>query len=338
MDENSPICFVAVNFCNPHVLQYTPVAKVIAPHIWANSRPNTGLRLDTNYSFILNILTGEPPVNMVTKRIGIVVKNDDKAEKKARELENRLKDQCIIIDIQNSKSKDIPKNLECMIVLGGDGTFLSAARFIENRPIPLMGVKFGEVGFLAETTEENLYEEIDLLLDGKFFIQKRARLNIKVLRNSEQIIDVDVLNDAVINKSALSRLASCAVYLDSTYLTTYRADGLIFATPTGSTAYSLAAGGPVVDPAVASIILTPICPFTLTNRPLIIPDSTKIEILLEGSPEDMILTLDGQEGFEMDPGDKIFIKKSKNDINMISFENQSYYKILKTRLKWSGGR
>jgi len=275
---------------------------------------------------------------MSTKKIGIVVKNDNKAEKKARELESRLGNQCAVIDIPNSKSKDIPKNLECIIVLGGDGTFLSAARFIENRPIPLMGVKFGEVGFLAETTEENLYEKIDLLLEGKFFIQKRTRLDVKVMRNSEQIIDVDVLNDAVINKSALSQLASCAVHLDSIYLTTYRADGLILATPTGSTAYSLAAGGPVVDPAVPSIILTPICPFTLTNRPLIIPDATKVEILLEGSPEDMILTLDGQEGFEMDPGDKIFIKKSANDISMISFANQSYYEILKTRLKWSGGR
>ena len=148
---------------------------------------------------------------MSTKKIGIVVKNDNKAEKKARELERRLGNQCAVIDIQNSKNKDIPKNLECIIVLGGDGTFLSAARFIENRKIPLMGVKFGEVGFLAETTEENLYEEIDLLLEGKFFIQKRTRLEIKVMRNSEQIIDVDVLNDAVINKSALSRLASCAV-------------------------------------------------------------------------------------------------------------------------------
>jgi NAD+ kinase len=275
---------------------------------------------------------------MVTKRIGIVVKNDNKAEKKARELEKKLGNQCAVIDIQHSKNKNILKNLECIIVLGGDGTFLSAARFIENRRIPLMGVKFGEVGFLAETTEENLYENIDLLLEDKFFIQKRTRLDVKVMRNSEQIIDVDVLNDAVINKSALSRLASCAVYLDSIYLTTYRADGLILATPTGSTAYSLAAGGPVVDPAVPSIILTPICPFTLTNRPLIIPDSTKVEILLEGSPEDMILTLDGQEGFEMDPGDKIFIKKSANDIRMISFANQSYYEILKTRLKWSGGR
>ncbi|MEN8211829.1 MAG: NAD(+)/NADH kinase, partial [Thermodesulfobacteriota bacterium] len=166
---------------------------------------------------------------MVAKRIGIVVKNDNKAEKKAREIESRLKSLCVIIDIQHSKSRDIPDDLMCIIVLGGDGTFLSAARFIENRQIPLMGVKFGEVGFLAETTEENLYEEIDLLLKDKFFIQKRTRLDIKVMRNNKQIIDVDVLNDAVINKSALSQLTSCAVYLDSTYLTTYRADGLIVA-------------------------------------------------------------------------------------------------------------
>lgn len=275
---------------------------------------------------------------MNTKRIGLVIKNDDKAEKKARELEKRLGDQCVVIDVRHSKSKDIPDDLLCMIVLGGDGTFLSVARFIENRGIPLMGVKFGEVGFLAETTEDKLFEAVDSLLEGKYLIQQRTRLDIKVVRDNEQIVDVDVLNDAVINKSALSRLASCAVYLDSTYLTTYRADGLIIGTPTGSTAYSLAAGGPVVHPAVPSMILTPICPFTLTNRPLIIPDSTKIEIRLEGSPEDMILTLDGQEGFEMDPGDKIFIKKSRNDIKMISFDKQSYFKVLKTRLKWSGGR
>jgi len=275
---------------------------------------------------------------MNTKRIGIVVKTDEKAEKKAKELKQRLGGLCCVIDVRHSKSSNIPEDLMCLIVLGGDGTFLSAARFIEHRNIPLMGVKFGEVGFLAETTEENLYKAVDLLLEGKYMIQLRSRLDIKVVRDNQQVIDVDVLNDAVINKSALSRLASCAVYIDSTYLTTYRADGLIVGTPTGSTAYSLAAGGPVVHPSVPSIILTPICPFTLTNRPLIIPDSAFIEIRLEGSPENMVLTLDGQEGFEMDPGDRIFIKKSRNDIKMISFEEQSYFKVLKTRLKWSGGR
>lgn len=275
---------------------------------------------------------------MSVKQIGLVVKNDAQAEKKARELVKWLGNKCVVIDTRKSKKTDIPDDLLCIIVLGGDGTFLSVARFIGNRDIPLMGVKFGEVGFLAETTEDKLYDAVTLLLEGKYLIHKRTRLDIKVMRDNKQIIDVDVLNDAVINKSALSRLASCKVYLDSIYLTTYKADGLIIGTPTGSTAYSLAAGGPVVSPEVPCIILTPICPFTLTNRPLIIPDSIKLEICLEGGPEDMVLTLDGQEGFEMDPEDKIFIKKSRNDIKMISFENQSYFKILKTRLKWSGGR
>jgi len=272
------------------------------------------------------------------KRIGLVVKNDDRAIQTALALEQRLGSQCVIIDVHEGPKEAIPSDLLCMIVLGGDGTFLSAARFIEHRNIPLMGVKFGDVGFLAETMENDLNHALALVMEGRFLIRKRNRINIRVIRDTKEIVDVDVLNDAVINKSALSRLASCAVYLDDTYLTTYRADGLIVATPTGSTAYSLAAGGPVVHPAVPSIVLTPICPFTLTNRPLIIPDNTRIEIRLEGSPEDMILTLDGQEGFEIDSGDKIFVAKSTHDIQMISFEEQSYFKVLKTRLKWSGGR
>lgn len=275
---------------------------------------------------------------MENQRVGIVIKNEVYAQEKARELIQRLGDKCVVIDTREKTEGHLPKDLICIIVLGGDGTFLSVSRFIEDKGIPLMGVKFGEVGFLAETTEENLHEAIEAVFRGDYSIRERSKLEIKVMRKGEQIIDVDVLNDAVINKAALSRLASCAVYLDDTYLTTYRADGLIVATPTGSTAYSLAAGGPVVHPAVPSIILTPICPFTLTNRPLLIPDTTRVEIRLEGSPEDMILTLDGQEGFEMDPRDKIFIKKSPNTLKMISLEDQSYFKVLKTRLKWSGGR
>ena len=276
--------------------------------------------------------------SMENQRIGIVIKNEAHAQKKARELIQMLKDKCVVIDTLVESDNHLPDDLICIIVLGGDGTFLSVSRFIGNKKIPLMGVKFGEVGFLAETTEENLYEAVEAVFKGNYNTRERTKLNIKVIRKGKQIIDEDVLNDAVINKAALSRLASCAVYLDDTYLTTYRADGLIVATPTGSTAYSLAAGGPVVHPAVPSIILTPICPFTLTNRPLLIPDTTRVEIRLEGSPEDMILTLDGQEGFEIDPRDKIFIKKSSHSIKIISFEDQSYFKVLKNRLKWSGGR
>jgi len=215
---------------------------------------------------------------MKTQRVGIVIKEEDHARKKARELVQSLGDKCLVIDTRDPSQSNVPDDLSCIIVLGGDGTFLSVARFIENKEIPLMGVKFGEVGFLSETTEDVLYEAVESVFRGDYIIRERAQLDIKVMRNKKQFIDVDVLNDAVINKAALSRLASCAVYLDNTYLTTYRADGLIVATPTGSTAYSLAAGGPVVHPAVPSIILTPICPFTLTNRPLLIPDSTRVEI------------------------------------------------------------
>jgi len=275
---------------------------------------------------------------MEKTRIGIFVKHQEDAQKKAGELVKKFGDKAIIIDSRETVDALLPDDLICILVLGGDGTFLSAARLIGDREIPLLGTKFGEVGFLAITLEEHLYAALEKVFKGAYIIHKRARLNVRLVRENTTLADVDVLNDAVINKSALSRLASCAVYLDNIYLTTFRADGLIVATPTGSTAYSLAAGGPVVHPAVASIILTPICPFTLTNRPLLIPDTTAIEIRLEDSPEDIILTLDGQEGFEMGPDDRIFITKSPNAVQLISFEEQSYFKVLKTRLHWSGGR
>ena len=268
-------------------------------------------------------------------RIGIFVKHQEDAWDTARALVHQLGDRGVILD---NALPSLPEDLICILVLGGDGTFLSAARLVGTRNIPLLGVKFGEVGFLAITLEDHLQEVLEKVFKKQYLIHERARLNIRLVREDAVLADVDVLNDMVINKSALSRLASCAVYLDNVYLTTFRADGLIVATPTGSTAYSLAAGGPVVHPAVPSIILTPICPFTLTNRPLIIPDTTAIEIRLEDSPEDIVLTLDGQEGFDMDPKDRIFVSKSPHAVQMISFEPDSYYKVLKTRLHWSGGR
>ncbi|MDT8380148.1 MAG: NAD(+)/NADH kinase [Desulfotignum sp.] len=268
-------------------------------------------------------------------RIGIFVKHQEDAWHIAKALVRQLGNRGLIL---NPDLPYLPDDLICILVLGGDGTFLSAARLVGTRDIPLLGVKFGEVGFLAITLEDHLQEVMEKVFKREYLIHERARLNIRLVRQDAVLANVDVLNDMVINKSALSRLASCAVYLDDVYLTTFRADGLIVATPTGSTAYSLAAGGPVVHPAVPSIILTPICPFTLTNRPLLIPDTTAIEIRLEDSPEDIVLTLDGQEGFDMDPKDRIFVSKSPHSVQMISFEPDSYYKVLKTRLHWSGGR
>ncbi|MCK5311991.1 MAG: NAD(+)/NADH kinase [Desulfobacteraceae bacterium] len=272
------------------------------------------------------------------KKIGLVIKNDTEAQKRAEEIKTRLGEQCVVIDVNGPNKSKIPGDLFSIVVLGGDGTFLSVARFIGNKDIPLMGIKFGEVGFLAETLEDKLFHALDALLNGEFTIGTRERLTVTVKRDDKIKTSVDVLNDAVINKSALSRLASCAVYIDSKYITTYRADGLIVATPTGSTAYSLAAGGPVIHPDVPGIILTPICPFTLTNRPLIIPDSASVEIRLEGNPSDILLTFDGQEGVKIDSMDRIYLKKSENPIKMISLNDQNYFNVLKARLMWSGGK
>ncbi len=272
------------------------------------------------------------------QRIGIVIKNDAEVREKAQKLVQQLQDRCVVIDIQASDPSETPKDVFAVMVLGGDGTFLSAARVLGGWDIPFMGVKFGEVGFLAETTEDMLPQIIERLFAGKYRIRQRERLYVEIIRKDQTKIHQQVLNDAVINKTALSRLASCAVFLDGNYLTTFRADGLIVASPTGSTAYSLAAGGPVVHPDIPSVLLTPICPFTLTNRPLLIPDDVEIEIRLEDSPRDMILTLDGQKGFALDPQDMILIRKSSQGIKVISFHDQSYFNVLKTRLHWSGGR
>jgi NAD+ kinase len=282
------------------------------------------------------------------KKIGIVVKSDTKARKKAEELEQWLTRQGITVVKKKSalpgqrlpeKNRTIaPSDLFCIFVLGGDGTFLSAVRWIGDQNIPIIGIKFGDVGFLAETSEENLLPAAETVLNNNFNINPRIRLLVQVLRDETERAHETVLNDVVINRGALARLANIDTFINNHYLTTYRADGLIVATPTGSTAYSVAAGGPIIHPDVASIILTPICPFTLTNRPLIVPDSVSIKIKLAIKSSDIMLTFDGQKGLEITDLDTIVIRKGKHPVNMINLPGQQYYDILKAKLRWSGGR
>lgn len=278
------------------------------------------------------------------KKIGLVVKTDKRALKKADELENWLIKKKIKVirkdnffqDKSRFKKKFAPDDLFCIFVLGGDGTFLTAARWINNNNIPIIGVKFGEVGFLAELSENNLFSAAENIINENFITQPRMRLQVQVLRNKQEYFSEAFLNDVVINKGALARLADIKTYINDYYLTTYRADGLIISTPTGSTAYSLAAGGPVIHPAVPGILMTPICPFTLTNRPLIVPDTVAIKIEIEKESSDMMLTVDGQKGVEIKIDDNILINKWPFPINMIKIPNQTYYDILKTKLRWSG--
>ncbi len=282
------------------------------------------------------------------KKIGLFVKKDEKAAKTADEFESWLKNKKMEVVRKESLPPGLhspannrvsaPRDLSCLFVLGGDGTFLSAVRWIGDLNIPVLGIKFGTIGFLAETAAENLFTAAEKIINNDYTIKRRMRLKVDVVRENKTITSVPVLNDIVINRGALARLADVETHIDDHYLTTFRSDGLIVATPTGSTAYSLAAGGPVIHPDVPGIIITPICPFTLTNRPLIVPDSIRITLKLDKGASDIKLTFDGQEGLDIDDRDTIIVRKGSQALNMITLPGQHYFDVLKAKLRWSGGR
>jgi len=282
------------------------------------------------------------------QKVGLFVKKDPRACQKADEFEAWLTKQSIEVVRKVSSPPGIysptknlasaPQDLSCLFVLGGDGTFLSAARWIGDLSIPLLGIKFGEIGFLAETAEENLFSAAEKIFNNEYKINRRMRLEVRIERQHKEFAGATVLNDIVINRGALARLANIETYTNDHYLTTYRADGLIISTPTGSTAYSLAAGGPVVHPDVPGIIITPICPFTLTNRPVIVPDSIRITLRFEKGASDIMLTFDGQEGVDITDADTIIVQRSSHPLHMITLPGQQYFDVLKAKLRWSGGR
>ena len=220
------------------------------------------------------------------------------------------------------------------IVLGGDGTLLSVARRTNQRQVPILGVNLGRLGFLTETTASELLGTLERVLQGDFAVEQRSLLETTWTRAGEQMGVFQVLNDVVINKGALARMIDLEAWVDQQYLCTYKADGLIVATPTGSTAYSLSAGGPIIDPAVGVVVLTPICPHTLTNRPIILSDQTAIHIILQTSEEDVILTLDGQEGHPLKGGDRVSIKRSGISVSLIKSPNRTYFDVLRNKLRW----
>jgi NAD+ kinase len=280
------------------------------------------------------------------KEIAIVVKSDPNAMRLCAILESWLVNRGVRVLTRTNWSSEViddhfetaPSGLGAVIVLGGDGTFLSAVRWIGKQDIPILGVKFGELGFLAEISEEAIFQVTDCILSGQFRTRLRMRLDVTVCRSNGADIHQTVLNDVVITKGALARLASIRTSIDGKYLTTYKADGLIVSTPTGSTAYSLAAGGPIMHPDVPGIILTPICPFTLTIRPLIVSDSVSVEIALEKNARDIMVTFDGQAGLELLENDRLAIRKSDHPVRMIVVPGQDYFDLVKTKLRWSGGR
>jgi NAD+ kinase len=229
---------------------------------------------------------------------------------------------------------ELPTACDLIVVLGGDGTLLSVARLIKGRNVPILGVNLGGMGFLTEVTIEEMFPVLEGVLDGKCRIDHRMMLHAQVLRQGSCIREESLLNDVVINKSALARILTLEVTVDGNYLTTFQADGLILSTPTGSTAYSMAAGGPIIYPSLPSILLSPICPHTLTNRPIILPVDSTVEVTLRSEERDAYVTLDGQLGLSFLENDVAKIQKSEYTVPLVKSPFKDYFEVLRTKLKW----
>lgn len=223
---------------------------------------------------------------------------------------------------------------DLIIALGGDGTMLHAVRLMADRDVPILGVNFGGLGFLTEITQQELYSSLKDVLNGKFAIEERMML--EAIIRGQDLTPFKALNDVVITKGALARVIPLKVLIDTEYLTTYQGDGMIVATPTGSTAYSLSAGGPIVIPDMKAIILTPICPHTLGVRPMVIPHLSKITIIIESNTQGTMLTIDGQQGVKLNLHDEVEITYAEKPIKLIKPKKRSFYEVLRTKLKWGG--
>jgi len=228
------------------------------------------------------------------------------------------------------------KKVDLIISLGGDGTLLRAARLAAAENIPVFGVNLGGLGFLTQIGIDDLEKSLEKLYQEKYFLDERMMLTCSVERRGKEIKKFTALNDVVIGKGAFARIISLATYVNNNYVITYSADGLVVSTSTGSTAYSLSAGGPIVKPSINSIILTPICPHTLSARPFIISEDDQVKITLEVNEEEVMVTIDGQEGFALKPNDEVIIKKSDHKARLITFKEKSFYAILREKLRWSG--
>lgn len=225
---------------------------------------------------------------------------------------------------------------ELVIVLGGDGTMLSAARLVETRCTPILGVNMGGLGFLTEVTVENLYDSLEKVFTQQFFLDNRLRLQARISHHDSREEQGTALNDIVISKGAIGRMIKTHIQVDKQFVTLLRGDGVIVSSPTGSTAYSMSSGGPILDPSLQALLLTPISPHTLTHRPLLVPSDVSLEIALTNGVEVRAI-FDGQIGFVMNQGDSILISASPHRTRLIRFPDRTYYDVLRNKLKWGNG-
>lgn len=233
-----------------------------------------------------------------------------------------------------AERSDIPDQADLVVVLGGDGTLISVARLVGDRQVPILGVNLGSLGFLTEITLTEMYPALERCLNGDFEVSARMMLRVSLLRDGVEIEGHQVLNDVVINKGALARIIDMETEVDGRYLTTFKADGLIISTPTGSTGYCLSANGPIIHPQLDCLVITPICPHTLTNRPIVVASDALISITLQSVNEDVFLTLDGQVGVTLKYGDVIRMERAEHRTKLVQSRSKDYFEVLRTKLKW----
>ncbi len=237
------------------------------------------------------------------------------------------------INAKGYRREDIPAKSDIIIVFGGDGTLLGVARLVGDSGVPILGVNLGTLGFITELAKDELIQNVDAILSQDGCYEERIMLLADVYRGGNRIVNHNALNDVVLNKSALSRMFEIDINIDNQYVTTFRVDGLIISTPTGSTAHSLSAGGPILYPTLESFLLTPICPHTLTSRPIVLPDVFVLNLNIK-SGDDVYMTLDGQVGYPIKVGDRIRIKKADYKTKFQVLHDRDYFKVLRAKLKW----
>jgi len=237
-------------------------------------------------------------------------------------------------DMQGYPEQTIPPLVDMVVVLGGDGTLLSVARLVGDLRTPILGVNLGSLGFMTEITRSELFPMLEQVLKGDFTVSERMRLLAIIRRRGEEVARYRVLNDVVINKGALARIIDMEAWVDDDYLTTFKADGLIVSTPTGSTGYNLAAGGPIIYPGNHCHVISPICPHTLTNRPIVVSDDATIRIAVKSLDQDVVFTADGQEGMPLECGDVVELRKSNHSTLLIKSPSKDYFQVLRTKLHW----
>jgi NAD+ kinase len=235
---------------------------------------------------------------------------------------------------QAAPGREVAARADALVVLGGDGTLLSASHLVE-RPVPVLGINFGHLGFLTEITVPELYPALEGVLRGEYRFEERRMLRATVKRREEPEVLGDVLNDVVVTKASLSRIIELEVTVDGLFVSSFRADGLIVSSPTGSTAYNLAAGGPILHPQLPAVVLTPICPHMLSNRPIVISDESVVEVRLRAAREGEVhITFDGQRGFPLASTDTVTVTRSPRSLRLVKAPDRDYFEVLRTKLKW----